>query len=148
MQKYSPAILFHRFPLSTLRNSSILNISISRVWWAWIIILAVTFLIQVSTIDVMPSLQKDEIQIADYGRLTLDPSSDWSVNWLVAEGKPILLWSYLGPLLSETSYQLFGNSGLGPRIVALLGGLLAATMALGWLMARRVPLYAAFGLAF
>ena len=148
MQRYSAAILFHRFRLSTLRSSSILNISISRVWWAWIIILAVTFLIQVSTIDVMPSLQKDEIQIADYGRLTLDPSSDWSVNWLVAEGKPILLWSYLGPLLSETSYQLFGSSGLGPRIVALLGGLLAATMALGWLLARRVPLYAAFCLAF
>ncbi|WP_018614292.1 hypothetical protein [Segetibacter koreensis] len=136
-------ISISRDPFNKIRRNLIWKNLNIRFWLFSILILAVIFLIESSTIDVMPSLQKDEIQITDYGRLTLNPLSDWSVNWLVPEGKPILLWSYLGPLLSELSYQIFGNSGLGPRIAALLGGLVAAIMSLKWLSARQVPLYAA-----
>lgn len=117
------------------------------VWWLWCTALVVAFFIQLLTLDVLPHLQQDEAQITDYGRLALDPHSDWSVTWRVAEDKPLLLWSYIGPLIAEVSFQLGGPSGLGPRIASLLGGSIAATMALGWLLARRVPVYVAFGLS-
>ncbi len=87
------------------------------------------------------------MQITDYGRLTLDPKSNWSLTWRIEEGKPILLWSYLGPLIAEISYQLSGASGAGSRIAALLGGMFAATMAFGWLKSLKVSVYAAFGLS-
>ena len=116
-------------------------------WKMWFTVLAVVFAIQLLTIDVLPHLQQDEAQITDYGRLALDPQSDWSITWWMAEGKPLLLWSYLGPLIAEISFQFAGASGLGPRIASLLGGMVAATMVLGWLISRRVPVYAAFGLS-
>lgn len=116
-------------------------------WRMWFIVLAIVLAIQLLTIDVLPHLQQDEAQITDYGRLALDPQSDWSITWWMAEGKPLLLWSYLGPLIAEISFQFAGPSGLGPRIASLIGGLVAATMALGWLISRKVPVYAAFGLS-
>jgi 4-amino-4-deoxy-L-arabinose transferase-like glycosyltransferase len=61
------------------------------------------------------------------------------VTWWVAGDKPLFLWSYLGPVFAEIGYQLGGASGVGPRIMALLGGVIAATMALGWLIDRKVP---------
>jgi hypothetical protein len=105
----------------------------------WSIIAVSMFLLQASTLDVLPSLMQDEAQITDYGRLALDPLSKWSVTWWVAGDKPLLLWSYLGPVFAELGYQIGGSSGVGPRMVALFGGFTAAVMALGWLMQRKVP---------
>ena len=105
----------------------------------WSIIAVSMFLLQASTLDVLPSLMQDEAQITDYGRLALDPLSRWSVTWWVAGDKPLLLWSYLGPVFAELGYQIGGSSGVGPRMVALIGGFTAAVMALGWLMQRKVP---------
>ncbi|ANE49247.1 hypothetical protein [Flavisolibacter tropicus] len=125
-----------------------LNNSVYRKFWGkWALVLFIAFFIQVFTVDVLPHMQQDEAQITDYGRLALHPESNWSVTWLTGEEKPLFLWSYLGPVIDEVSYQLGGPNGLGPRIASLLGGLLAATMALGWLRSRKVPLPAAFGLS-
>ncbi|WP_108210825.1 hypothetical protein [Pontibacter mucosus] len=121
--------------------------SAKRLWGIWVVAMLISFLVQLLTIDVLPHIQQDEAQITDYGRLALHPESDWSVTWRVADGKPLLLWSYIGPLIAETSFHLFGPSGLGPRIASLIGGLLAASMALGWMLARKIPVYAAFGLS-
>jgi hypothetical protein len=109
------------------------------LWYIWLIFAAGMFILEASTIDVLPSLMQDEAQITDYGRLVLDPVSSWSVTWSVAADKPLHLWSYLGPLFAEFGYQIGGPSGVGPRFIALLGGLTAAIMALGWLLARKVP---------
>jgi 4-amino-4-deoxy-L-arabinose transferase-like glycosyltransferase len=109
-----------------------------RIWYFWFILAICLFLLQASTIGILPSLMQDEAQITDYGRLALNPVSEWSVTWWVAGDKPLLLWSYLGPLIAELSYQIGGNSGIGPRIMALLGGLTAGSCALGWLLARKV----------
>ncbi|SFH06165.1 glycosyltransferase family 39 protein [Pontibacter chinhatensis] len=122
-------------------------LAVKWLWGIWMVVMLVSFLVQLLTIDVLPHIQQDEAQITDYGRLALHPQSDWAVTWRVAEGKPLLLWSYVGPLIAEASFHLFGPSGLGPRIASLIGGLLAATMALGWILARKVPVYAAFGLS-
>ncbi len=110
-----------------------------RYWYIWVILAFGMFLLQASTIGILPSLMQDEAQITDYGRLALDPLSRWSVTWWLAGNKPLFLWSYLGPLIAEFGYQMMGGSGIGPRLMALLGGLTAAILALGWLLQRKVP---------
>lgn len=130
----------------TLKSRSESN-DIRQLWCIWLFIALVIFMVQSLTADVLPDIRQDEAQITDYGRLVLHPTSKWSVNWLLEERKPLILWSYLGPLISEAGYQIVGYYGVGPRIVALLGGLVAATMIFGWLLARSVPLYAAFFLS-
>lgn len=116
-------------------------------WWHWLFTIVLVFPIQLLTLDVLPHLQQDEAQITDYGRLALNPNSDWSVTWLISEEKPLLLWSYLGPLTAEISSHFSGSSGLGPRISSIIGGLLASSMLLGWLLARGVPVFASFWLS-
>lgn len=117
------------------------------VVWTWSVIVLIAVAIQALTVDILPSLQQDDALITDYGRLTLDPASDWGVTWLVAHNKPLLLWTYIGPLIAEVSYQLGGPSGTGTRIMALIGGAVAATIALLWLRSRNIPVFAAMGLA-
>jgi hypothetical protein len=122
--------------------------ALQRYWYIWVILAFGMFLLQASTIGILPSLMQDEAQITDYGRLALNPVSRWSVTWWVAGNKPLFLWSYLGPLIAEFGYQIGGASGVGPRLMALLGGLTAAIMALGWLLQRKVPAIFAGLLAF
>jgi hypothetical protein len=110
-----------------------------NLWYIWLSIAFGLFLLQASTIGVLPSLMQDEAQITDYGRLALDSVSRWSVTWWIAGDKPLFLWSYLGPLFAEISFQIGGSSGVGPRIMALSGGLVAGIMAFGWLLERKVP---------
>lgn len=69
------------------------------------------------------------------------------MTWMIEAGKPMLLWSYLGPLIAETAFHLGGDSGIGPRVASMLGGAVAATMALGWLLSRKVPQYVALALS-
>lgn len=115
------------------------GLAIRSVWIIWAVFAICMLLLQASTVDVLPSLMQDEAQITDYGRLALDPLSRWSVTWWVAGDKPLLLWSYIGPVLAELGYQIGGTAGVGPRVVALVGGLVAATVAFAWLMGRKVP---------
>lgn len=115
--------------------------------WAWFLLVLTAVAVQALTVDILPSVQQDDALVTDYGRLTLEPASDWGVTWLVAHNKPLLLWTYVGPLLAEISFRLGGPSGTGTRIMALIGGAAAAGMALLWLRSRKIPLFAAMGLA-
>lgn len=118
-----------------------------NLFWLWSVSLIIAIIIQALTIDILPSLQQDDALITDYGRLTLDPTSEWSVTWLVGQNKPLLIWTYIGPLLAEIGFQLGGSSGIGTRIMALIGGAFAASMSLGWLIKRGVLVYASYGIA-
>ena len=122
-------------------------ISSKGLWILWAFFSLTALIIQLYTIDVLPHLQQDEAQITEYGRLVLNPESDWSINWRLQERKPLLLWSYLGPLIAELSFHIGGTSGIGPRIASIFGAILAATMALGWLLSRNVTQIAALGLS-
>ena len=124
---------------SPIRSTNNYLANTKLTWSIWFIFAFGVFLLQASTLSLLPTLMQDEAQITDYGRLTLDPSSSWSVTWWVAAEKPLFLWSYLGPVLAEVGYQIGGPSGVGPRIMALTGGLVASTMAFGWLLQRKVP---------
>jgi len=112
-----------------------------RLWVLWALIIGITLVVQLSTVNVLPAIQKDEVQITDYGRLALNPESDWSATWLLANNKPLYIWSYVGPLIAETGYRLGDGSGTSTRIASLIGGLFAATMAFGWLLSRKVSPY-------
>lgn len=117
------------------------------IWWLWLLTILIVFFVQLITLDDLLLIYQDQVQIIDYGRLTLNPNSDWSLAWRIEEGKPILLWSYIGPLIAEMSFNFGGPLVIGSRIASLIGGMAAATMAFGWLKSRRVPDYAAFGLS-
>ena len=118
--------------------------------FSWVLVLLSSFFLQVLTISFVPGIGQDEVQITDYGRLSIHPYSTWSMTWMIGENKPLLLWSYLGPLISEAAFYVGGPSGTGPRIASLIGGLAAGSVALGWLLSRNVPKYVAFflGVAF
>ena len=66
-----------------------------KLWGLWSLIIAITFHVQLSTVNVLPAIQKDEVQITDYGRLAFNPESDWSATWLLANNKPLYIWSYV-----------------------------------------------------
>jgi hypothetical protein len=129
-------------------KSRILNAgSPQRFTASWLLILLMAFLLQSLTISYLPSIGQDEVQITDYGRLSLYPSSNWSMTWMIGDEKPLLLWSYLGPLISEIAFHIGGPSGTSTRIASLIGGLVAASMTLGWLLSRRIPKFVAMGLS-
>src|SRR5688572_18491007 len=112
-------------------RSHILNNELpQRLIACWLLILFLAFLLQSLTISYLPSIGQDEVQITDYGRLSVYPSSNWSMTWMIGDEKPLLLWSYLGPLISEVAFHIGGPSGTSTRIASLIGGLAAASMAL------------------
>lgn len=84
-----------------------------------------------------PFLHPDELIIVDLGRNILEPSSNWTVSWIPNIQEPAFLISYLGVVIQELNYEYFGQ--YGPRIFALLGGIAAATVLIGWLQKRNIP---------
>ena len=124
------------------------NYSIKSIWYSWFLLCIVVCLIHSITIEIDPLTYQDEVQIVDYGRVMLNSSSDWALTWYVQGDHPVLPFSYLGPLMQEVAFRATAPSGLGPRYLAILGAMLAATSALGWLMARNTPPIIALVLAF
>jgi len=90
---------------------------------------------------------QDEVQIIDFGRVVLEQETDWALTWDIVHAVPILPTSYLGPLLHEVAFWITRPSNLGPRIFSLLSAVLAASLLLGWLLARHTPNWMALGLA-
>ena len=112
----------------------------------WLGLLGAAVLVHLVTLDISPSIWQDEVQQVDFGRLHLEAEREWSVKWIPETGEPLLVWSYLGPVLHELSFRLAG-SARGPRGAALLGSVLAAAAMLFWLLARAVPPWAAVWLS-
>jgi hypothetical protein len=108
-----------------------------KPWAALIAAVGVVFVIQLLTLRVQPTVFQDEVQIIDYGRTALDPSSTWAVSWNVQQSSPILSASWLAVAFQELAYRASRGSLLGPRISAMLGAVLAALCCFGWLRARH-----------
>ena len=104
--------------------------------------------IHLITLEIDPLTYQDEVQIVDYGRVILNPSSDWALTWYVQGDHPVIPFSYLGKLMQEVAFRITAPSGLGPRYLAMIGAVLAATCALGWLIVRNTPPIIALVLAF
>ena len=111
----------------------------SRFWWLWCLVGVVVCAVHLTTLTISPTYWQDEVQIVDLGRVTLNPtSSDWSITWS-DDDRPRNYLTYVGPVLQEMAYRIAGSSSAGPRISSILGALVAATVALGWLLSRGVP---------
>ena len=112
------------------------EISSARVWRSWLVICAFTFVVHCFTLRISPTVWQDEVQIVDMGRSVLSGAdSTWAVSWSLA-GRPGQPLNYLGCVAQEAAYRLANGTSTGPRLVSLLGALLAATTLLGWLLQR------------
>lgn len=119
------------------RRPYTVNLVKSPLWKRWIIVTALVAFIYAATIPFAPYLHPDELLTLDMGRTILNPHKSWSIGWLLDQGKPVLLFTYVGPILQEFSYLLMGQ--FGPRISALAGALLAATIMMAWLKSKQTP---------
>jgi hypothetical protein len=124
------------------------DLYLSAFWRIWFIAISTIVVIYLSTIGIAPFLHSDEFLILDLGRIVLSPDTEWSIAWLADKNQPVFVWFYLGPVLQEGVYQVFGQ--YGPRIFALMGACVAATIMVGWLRSKRTRPIAAFilGLVF
>ncbi|RMF56520.1 MAG: hypothetical protein D6746_12395 [Bacteroidetes bacterium] len=130
-------------PASSLHPRLTGSWRVRRPWRLWAGLLALVLAVHLLTLTTSPPFWQDEVQQVDFGRLVLEPESAWSAKWSPTTGRPIRVWSYVGPLLHEAGYRLAGGSPAGSRLAALLGAFLAATALLAWLRARRLPAAAA-----
>jgi hypothetical protein len=117
----------------------------SRTWTLWWILLVCVGLFHLLTLTISPTVWMDEVFTVEFGRMTLEPNTTWSIMWA---GRPLLLFNYLGSTIQEIAFQLGHQSVMGPRLSSLIGGLLAATALFGYLLARQIPKTISFLLAF
>ncbi len=114
-------------------------ISVRGLVGIWIALVIGFLAITLPNLALWPTLFQDEMQIIDYGRVFLDPSTDWSMGWLVHESAPMTSMAYLGVALQELAYLAGSPSILGARMSSVLGAVLASSLLLGWLRARNTP---------
>lgn len=109
------------------------------MWGAALVLIAFIYLL---TISVAPYLHADEFMTLDLGRIILHPNMSWSIAWITSKNHPVFFVFYLGPVLQELSYNAFGQ--YGPRLSAILGALVAATILVKWLLLKNTQKNAAF----
>jgi hypothetical protein len=109
------------------------------IWLSWLFLCIAVSVIHLQTLEIDPLINQDEVQIIDLGRTMLDQSTDWATTWHVQGSHPSLLFSYFGIVLQEIAFTVTSPSNLGPRFLAMLAAIFAATTALGWLMSRGTP---------
>ncbi|MFM6529890.1 MAG: hypothetical protein ACKPIB_16605, partial [Dolichospermum sp.] len=111
----------------------------NHFWLSWFFILTIVFLINCLTLTVSPPIWQDEVQIIEYGRIFLHPTTDWSVNWDLLNERPFFTLFYLGCVLQEWAFKAANSSIAGSRVFTLIGAGVAATTTMGYLLYRQVP---------
>lgn len=101
----------------------------------WGVFCVGVLIVSCATIQISPTIWQDEVQIIEFGRCTLNPGTDWSVN-TKADGKPAFIISYLGAVIQELSFQLT-QSPIGPRFSSIVGAIVAATLCRVWLLLKE-----------
>lgn len=114
-------------------------------WWLWLFAITAIAIIYIAGMDVAPYLDEDEFMIVDLGRIILHPKTGWSITWLIDKNEPAYVFFYIGPVINEFGYQIFGE--YGPRVLGIVGALMASTAMLLWLISRNTPNYVAFFLS-
>ena len=117
------------------------------MWFYWLLIGIAVLAIHLTSLDLYPRVTQDGAQIVELGRVFLDSSTTWSANWNVHESQPLFPMSYVGSAIQELAYVMGAPSILGPRLLSIIGALLAASCALGWMMARGTPRWVALFIA-
>lgn len=117
------------------------------MWLYWTLSCVLILVVFLPQLDLWPLIGQDEVQIIEFGRVILHPSTDWSMNWQPSDSMAHLWPAWLGVTLQELAFRSSGETIFGARLSSLLGALLAGTMVLGWLNARRTPWIVAIVLA-
>ncbi len=130
--------------ISTLMSQIL---SKNRFWITWILAVTLIFFVHCLTLTISPTVWQDEVQIIEYGRLVLERNTDYSINWLTSQNKPLFPLCYLGPLIQELAFKITNLSIIGTRILSLLGAIVASTNLLGWLLASQINKKISFILA-
>lgn len=120
---------------------------LNKTWRVWWLLSLIVCGVHLAILNIDSRINQDEVQIVDLGRATLQPDIPWAVSWDIQQQFPVLPFSYLGPVIQEIAFQASFPSDAGVRVSSLLGALLAATCALGWLLARGTPANVALILA-
>lgn len=116
-------------------------------WAALVVCCSAICAIHLITLKIDPTLFQDEVQIIDFGRTSIDPTTSWAISWNIQEGIPVLTPSYLASTIQERAFKLSEPSNLGPRSAAMIGAVIATLCLFGWLRARDTPQSFAFFLA-
>lgn len=85
-------------------------------------------------LTLMHAVFTDEIHIAEYGRLFLDPHTSWSLFWQGDHG--ITPWYFVGGLFEELALRVTSPSCAGSRVFGLTGSVLASGALVAWLWRR------------
>jgi hypothetical protein len=133
------------YTLTANKNVLLLDSGNKMLWRKWLLIISVISIAYATTLQVAPFLHMDELLTVELGRIILHPRTNWSIAWMCERNQPSFFIFYLGPVLQEAAYQIMGQ--YGPRIIALLSALMAATVLLKWLLVRGVKGNAAMILA-
>jgi hypothetical protein len=83
---------------------------------------------------VIPLPWADGVQIQEYGRVFLSKSPVEGSLIMNSKGESIVAFSYVGCVLQEIMYKLFGFAG--PRLLPMIGLLLAACLCKAWLIKK------------
>ena len=67
-----------------------------KPWRWWSLFLALVLAIFLPSLGSAPLVWQDEVQIVDFGRVVLDPGTDWAVTWSTSDQKAVPPISYLG----------------------------------------------------
>ena len=113
-----------------------------QVWIFWLMAGVFIVLIQLATLKLYPVILQDGVQILDFGRVFLDPSTTWSTGWLVHESRPMLPVSYLGGAIQELAYAATAPSIMGVRVLSVISALLASAFSseFSWQSMAPLPL--------
>ncbi len=110
-----------------------------KLWILWSLLVIGVVLVHWLTLSISPTIWQDEVQIVEAGRLLFEPHSNWSADWWVTAHRPMFFWYYLGPAAQELALKITSPSPDGPRLSSILGGVMAATTLVGWLLSHKTP---------
>lgn len=107
-------------------------LTLARVWTvAALVMLAPLF----PFLTLMRAVFIDEIHMAEYGRLFLDPHTSWSIFWVGDHG--ITPWYFIGGTIAELALRASSPSCIGARLIGMLGTFIASGILVAWLVRRR-----------
>ncbi|MDB6138385.1 MAG: hypothetical protein JWO94_1457 [Verrucomicrobiaceae bacterium] len=117
---------------SLLRTKSI------RPWLCWTGFLAFFIALLFPSIGTSPVVWEDEVQFVDWGRVMLNPHTDWAVTWSTHDHQPLRPISYLGCMGEDLAFEGTGTV-VGSRLFCIAGGLLMGSLVFAFMRGRGRP---------
>jgi len=116
----------------TLKKTNKFNPSI-YFWELWGLTVVGIVLIQLLTVSTSPIVLQEETHIIEWGRLFLEPTSDSSASWNFSKTRPSTRLNYVGALMQEVAFRASNFSFVAPRLLCLLGAIVAMYLMLIWI---------------